>query len=287
MEGRIIKGVGGLYFVAANNNIFECTIRGIFRKRKIVPTIGDFVKISKTGSKYCIDEIFERKNLLIRPSIANVDQAVIVFSVKSPNLNMDLLDRFLILAEEQNLEVIICINKKDLSSEDELSKIISLYENVGYNIFCTDTFSGNGIEKLKQRLSQKVTVFAGPSGVGKSSIANCIMLNNVMETGEISQKIGRGKHTTRHVELLNISENSYLADTPGFSSLSLSHISKEKLPYLFKEFKELSGKCKFSDCKHLNEPNCAVKEQIGKHICVLRYERYVGISEELSRGEKN
>ncbi len=282
IKGRIIKGVGGLYFVDTDNGIIECSIRGIFRKNKITPTVGDYVKISLLeDTKGIIEEILERKNILIRPRVSNIDCAIITFSIISPNINIDLLDRFLILAESQNIEnIIICINKCDLASEEDIESIKSLYKNI-YPIIFTSTFKNVGIEDLKNIMDKKVTVFAGPSGVGKSSLINAILPNASLKTGDISKKIERGKHTTRQVELLEAWEHTYIVDSPGFTSLSIDFL-EDNLDKYFRDFKEFLGNCKFYDCKHIHEPSCAIKEQIGKNISEERYDRYIKLLNEVS-----
>lgn len=287
LKGKIIKGVGGLYFIATENGLFECSARGILRKNKIIPTVGDYVNISIISeNKGIIENIIERKNILIRPRVSNIDCAVITFAILSPNINIDLLDRFLILAESQNIEkIIICINKCDLANAEELEEIYKIYKNI-YDIIFVSTVNGTGIDKLKNMIDKKVTVFAGPSGVGKSSIINEILPNAMLKTGEISKKIERGKHTTRQVELLEAWENTYIVDSPGFTSLSLDFIKPEEIAYCFKEFKEYLGKCKFCDCKHLHEPDCAIKQQLNKNISEERYERYVRFLNEITDSSK-
>lgn len=286
MQGRIIKGVGGTYFVATCDDIKKCSIRGIFRKNKIVPTVGDYVEISMLDEeKGVIEKILNRKNILIRPRVSNIDCAIITFAITSPNINLDLLDRFLILAESQNIEnIVICINKIDLGKEEEIQNIKNIYQDI-YPIVFTSTKQNKGIEELKELMKDKVTVFAGPSGVGKSSVINAILPDAKLKTGDISKKIERGKHTTRQVELLEAFENTYIVDSPGFTSLSLDFVEEEDLAYYFKEFRESLGKCKFCDCKHIKEPNCFVKEQIDKTISNQRYTRYVKFFEELSERE--
>ncbi|MCL2873450.1 MAG: ribosome small subunit-dependent GTPase A [Defluviitaleaceae bacterium] len=278
LKGRIIKGVGGLYFVDTGNDIFKCNARGIFRKDKIKPAIGDFVSISvldevseKTG---IIEEISERRNMLVRPWVSNIDQAFVVFSIVSPVINLDLLDRIIVLAEEQGLEVVICLNKVDLCSEKELLEIKRIYTSAGYNVIGISTVTNAGINELKEALVGNTSVFAGPSGVGKSSIVNCLVPSALMEVGEISEKIRRGKHTTRHAELLRVDNNSYVVDSPGFSNVSFEHIKRYELKHYFKEFGN-NDSCKFLDCLHLNEPECFVKKQVGTEILPIRYERYV------------
>ena len=282
LKGRIIKGIGGLYFGDTSNGIIECSVRGIFRKSKITPTVGDYVNILTLSDKNgIIEEILERKNILIRPRVSNIDCAVITFSIISPNINIDLLDRFLILAESQNIEnIIICINKSDLANKDDVNLITNLYGKI-YPVVFTSTLNNKGIEDLKNLIDKKVTVFAGPSGVGKSSLINTILPNISLKTGDISKKIERGKHTTRQVELLEAWKGTYIVDSPGFTSLTIDFVEKDKLDYYFKEFRDFLGNCKFYDCKHLYEPNCAIKEQIGKNISEERYNRYTKLLNEL------
>ncbi len=249
--------------------------RGVFRKDKVKILVGDKVEISilDESTKECvIEKLFERETELIRPRIANVEQVVIVFALKEPKLNYDLLDKFIILAEEVRVDITICINKIDLVSEDELLDFKKIYGNL-YNIVEVSTFKNIGFDKLKGHLSGKVTVFAGPSGVGKSSIVNQIFQKEIMETGVVSKKIGRGKHTTRHSEFL-VYEDGFIVDTPGFTSLEVSHIDKDNIKEYYKEFREFSDQCKFQDCRHINEPNCKVKEEIGKAISEKRYNSY-------------
>lgn len=282
LQGRIIKGIGGLYFVQTKQNIFECSVRGIFRKSKITPTVGDYVKISLLEqNKAIIEQILDRKNILIRPRVANIDCAVITFSIVSPNINLDLLDRFLILAESQNIQnIIICINKCDLATTQQIDNIKNLYQNI-YPIVFTSTYKNIGIDELKNKINNNVTVFAGPSGVGKSSIINSILPDVLLKTGDISKKISRGKHTTRQVELLEAWENTYIVDSPGFTSLSMEFL-QNNLDIYFKEFKPYLNNCKFNDCKHIHEPDCAIKQQINKYISNERYTRYIKLLNELT-----
>ncbi len=283
--GRIIKGIGGLYFVDTDNGIFECKARGVFRKRKITPTIGDYVEITVLDEKNkegFIEKICERKSFLIRPKVANVDCCIITFAGASPNINFDLLDRFLILTEEKNLDVIICINKYDLTKKETIEYIQRVYAPI-YKVIFTNTIDKTGIDELKNEIKNKVSVVAGPSGVGKSSLINCILPFTTQKTGEISKKIERGKHTTREVELLCVDENTYIVDSPGFTSLSLEHIKPEELQFYFREFKDFLEKCRFNDCLHLFEPDCLIKEHIGNEISKERYERYNFLYDELQR----
>ncbi len=299
LDGKIIKGVGGLYFVDTALGVFECSARGIFKNINQTLLIGDQVEIrvleqgsaneSPTGN---IETVKPRKNELIRPYVSNIDQVILVLSKKSPEINLPLLDKFLLMAEviSQNaptgsFSILIVINKSDLSSKNA-DRLIEEYQGIGYTVLTTSTKAESGLEALKERIKGKVNVCAGPSGVGKSSLINCLSGNSAaMKTGELSAKIERGKHTTRHTELIrlsNVSEDTFVIDSPGFSSLSLESLHYEKLDSLFPEFKPYLACCRFTDCIHLAEPDCAVKAQVGKAIPQRRYEVYLG----LLNGEK-
>ena len=283
-KGVILKGIGGFYYVDTEMGVYECRARGIFRKEGIRPTVGDDVEISvldEKNMKGSLDVIFPRRNELIRPRVANVDQAVIVFAAKSPNMNLDLLDRFLVLAEEQELEIVLVINKIDRDKQKRYEEAAALYRAAGYPVVCTSAEKGIGIEELREVLRNKISVFAGPSGVGKSSLINSAFPGLSLHTGEISEKIQRGRHTTRHAELIQVSEQSYIVDSPGFTSLFLNHIPAEKLQYYFREFAPYVHECYYNGCMHINEPDCAVKAQIGQAIDSRRYERYKTLFEEL------
>lgn len=289
LKGTIIKGIGGFYYVDTEKGVYECRPRGIFRKEGIKPTVGDHVEITVLHEKDregSLDVIEERKTLLIRPRVANVDQAIIVFAAKSPNLNLDLLDRFLLLVEQQQLDIVICINKIDKDKTKQYEKVAELYHSAGYTVLCVSAEKEIGIEDLKQTLQNKISVFAGPSGVGKSSLINKAFPHAKMETGEISKKIQRGRHTTRHAELIQIGEKSYIVDSPGFTSLYLEGITEETLQYYFREFQPYVHKCYYTGCSHTHEPDCAVKEQINQSISEIRYNRYVTIYQELEQKER-
>ena len=289
LEGVILKGIGGFYYIDTETGVYECRARGIFRKEGIRPTVGDAVRISvldEENKKGSLDEILPRRNELIRPRVANVDQAVIVFAAKSPNMNLDLLDRFLLLAEEQELDIVIVINKIDKDKKEKYLEAAEMYRRAGYPVICTSAEKGIAIDELRGALENKISVFAGPSGVGKSSLINAAFPGLELGTGEISEKIQRGKHTTRHAELIQITDRSYIVDSPGFTSLFLTHIPSEKLQYHFREFEDFNHKCYYNGCIHINEPDCAVKAQIGETIDQMRYDRYVMIYNELKEEEE-
>ena len=284
--GRIIKGVGGNYYVSAKGKIYKCSARGKFRKAKITPTVGDYVQFTILDENDCegaLDTIEKRKNILLRPRVANIDCAIITFAATSPDINRDLLDRFLILAETQNIpKVIICINKSDLVSQEEKDAFANIYEPY-YKVVFTSAEKNIGIDQLKEEIHGCESVFAGPSGVGKSSLINRLIPESNRQTGEISRKIERGKHTTIQVELLRADEETYIVDSPGFTSLSLDFLQSEELENYFREFKPYLNKCRFNDCRHLQEPDCAVKEQVGKDINKERYDSFVSLYEELKQ----
>lgn len=287
MRGRIIKGVGGLYSVACDDGkIYKGKARGLLRKQGIKPAIGDYAEITPNGDECVIVSIHERKNMLIRPKAANIDCAVIVFASANPDINFDLLDRFLILAESRSIEdIIICINKCDLEVSEGRKKAERIYKGI-YPVCFVSAESGEGIDGLKSRLRGKVSVLAGPSGVGKSSIINRIVPFGNMETGEISEKIRRGRHTTRHIELLQIDSGSYIMDTPGFSSVDTDSLDPESLPRFFREFAPYLTGCYYRDCRHMEEPGCILKEQVGTNILTERYERYRRMYNEIKKGLK-
>ncbi len=284
IEGIIIKGIGGFYYVKTEDRVVESRARGILREEGITPLVGDRVRIrisSEDNSGY-IEEILERKNELIRPPVANITQAIIVMSVKKPDLNTWLLDKFLMMAEHKGLSIVICFNKLDLS-EKEINRLKGIYELAGYKVIITSTLLDIGIEELKEALKDNVTVFAGPSGVGKSSLLNRINEDFNRETGVVSAKSKRGKHTTRSVELLELGDNSYVLDTPGFSSLDLSFIEDASdVKQYFREIKEHGKNCRFLSCLHDKEPDCAVKMAVEKGIIDEdRYKNYLLLLNEI------
>ena len=286
MQGKIIKGIAGFYYVnVVEFGVYECKAKGIFRKEKQKPLVGDNVEIevldeeTMTGN---ITALLPRKNELIRPAVANVDQALVVFAVTRPSPHFNLLDRFLVMMERQDIPVVLCFNKEDIAEDEQVEKLRSVYEGCGYPCVFTSALEERNIEKIKELLKGKTTVIAGPSGVGKSSLINILNPDAKMETGDISSKIERSKHTTRHSELFTIAQDSYIMDTPGFSSLYVNDFEKEELKYYFPEFDPYEGTCRFLGCDHVHEPDCAVKAAVeAGEIHEIRYKDYLEMYEEL------
>jgi len=286
LKGKIIKGIAGFYYVhTPEERVYECKAKGIFRNKKIKPLVGDNVDISiddQTDGKGIIVDILPRNNELLRPAVANVDQALIIFAAAQPKPNLNLLDRFLIMMQNQNVNTIVCFNKVDIVSDKEISLLEETYRRCGYEVVFTSTMQEDSVANIYDLLRDKTTVLAGPSGVGKSTIINMICPEANMDTGSVSEKIKRGKHTTRHSELFHVEGSTYIMDTPGFSSLYINEIDKNNLKDFFTEFNEFENECRFSGCMHLNEPGCAVKNALeqGK-ISKIRYRNYVDLFEEL------
>lgn len=291
MQGKIVKGISGFYYVhIAGSGIYECKAKGIFRNQKVKPLVGDNVEIAildeaeKLGN---IEQILPRKNELIRPAVANIDMALVIFAAAKPKPNFNLLDRFLIMMEYQRVPVTICFNKADLLSLEELQEFSDVYEQCGYPVIHTSAKQQEGIDTLRLALSGKVTAVAGPSGVGKSSLINCLSAERKMETGAISRKIERGRHTTRHSEIIPIGEDTYIMDTPGFSTLHVPGFEKEDLQQYYREFAAYEPYCRFKGCSHIGEPDCGVKEALAEgKISTLRYENYKLLYEELKAVKK-
>lgn len=286
MQGKIIKGIAGFYYIyAEDGNIYECKAKGIFRKDNFKPLVGDNVEITvlneeeKEGS---VTSILPRRNSLIRPAVANVDQAFLIFAMENPKPNFLLLDRFLIMMEQQKIPVVICFNKKDVGEKEEMEKLYEIYTGCGYRVVISSTYEGEGMDEIREILKGKTTVVAGPSGVGKSSITNCMQGEVQMETGEISKKLKRGKHTTRHSQVIPVEKNTFLVDTPGFSSLYLTDMKEEELRDYFPEFVMYEPQCRFQGCMHIHEPGCAVKKALSEgKISQQRYDNYLALYEEL------
>ena len=291
MQGKIVKGISGFYYVyVEGTGIYECKAKGAFRKQKMKPLVGDnaeIVSIDEEDRIGNVVEILERKNELIRPAVANVDMALVIFATKKPQPNFNLLDRFLCMMEYQKVPVTICFNKADMVSQQEKQELRAIYEPAGYNIIFTSAKENQGIEELRALLEGKTTTVAGPSGVGKSSLVNCLQDNIQMETGKISSKIDRGKHTTRHSEIIPICDGTYIVDTPGFSSMDVPGFEKEDLWTCYPDFAEYEPYCRFQGCSHINEPDCGVKDALeqGK-ISRIRYDNYILLYEELKNIRK-
>ncbi len=305
--GKIVKGVGGFYYVhVKESGVYECRARGVFRNENVKPLVGDDVAIDviseeeKTGN---VTEILPRKNALIRPLVANVDQALVFFALSAPKPNLGLLDRFLVLMEQQDVPPVICMNKTDLVPEEEIERFREIYKPCGYPVFFFSVKTGDGVEELFAQISGKTSVLAGPSGAGKSTLINAAAPCANMETGELSRKIARGKNTTRHAELITVEDETFLVDTPGFSSLSavafelegtqapegIRQVDEDTLTEFFPEFVRVQEKtpCRFRGCSHISEPGCAVRAALEDgRISRSRYASYVQIYNELKEAKR-
>jgi len=288
MKGTIIKGIAGFYYVkTADGRLIECKARGKFRFDELTPMVGDMVEIAiDHNDKGVIDSVLPRKSQLTRPAVANITQALVVFAFKDPDINLELLNRFLVLCEYNNLKITVCMNKSDLNTGQN-DKIIEMIKSAGYDFLSMNAGKGIGTGLVKEKLKDNITVLCGPSGAGKSTILNSIAGRTLMETGVVSNKLGRGKHTTRHSELIEVG-GGFIVDTPGFSSLDIDFIKREDLMYSFPEFQDFIGKCRFTGCIHHKEPNCAIKEAVEQGIInPLRYDFYIKMLEEISNTRRN
>jgi len=288
LRGKIIKGIAGAYFVHTqeDSRIYECKAKGVFRYQSIKPLVGDDVEINTDDQPEgfgTIVKVLPRKNELIRPAVANVDQAMVIFAAAEPEPNLNLLDRFLIMIQRQKLEAIVCFNKIDRVTQEEILFLRKAYEKSGHKLLFMSMKTGEGTDRLKELLKGKTTVFAGPSGVGKSTLINRLAPAANMQTGDISRKIKRGRHTTRHSELIFVEEDTYVVDTPGFSSLYIDDVDKEELKDYYIEFDEYKEDCRFIGCSHRSEPGCAVKQALADNkISKVRYDNYITLYEELN-----
>ena len=291
MQGKIVKGISGFYYVhVVGTGIYECKAKGVFRNRKVKPLVGDNVEIVVLDEEKHlgnVEEILPRKNELIRPAVSNINMALVIFAAAKPDPNFNLLDRFLCMMEYQKVPVTICFNKCDLVSEEEKEKLWQIYAPAGYDILFTSVKTGENIDNLKALLVDKTTTVAGPSGVGKSSLINELQTGVRMQTGAISDKIGRGKHTTRHSEIISIGQDTYIMDTPGFSSMDLPGFEKEDLWTCYPEFVPYEPECRFIGCSHIGEPDCGVKNALAEgKINQVRYDNYVMLYEEMKNIHK-
>lgn len=301
-EGRIIKALSGYYYAAPvdeqgallpNEPVTQCRARGIFKKRGVSPLVGDRVIYSHTeNGEGMIDEIHPRSTELIRPPVANTTLAVLVFSLREPDLNLPLMDKFLVHIEHAGLDTIICLTKRDLleqqvQNDTALDTVRELYEQIGYRVLVTSSITGEGTQELKAMLAGEISVFSGQSGVGKSSMLNALVPGLALETSAISNKLGRGRHTTRHVELIPLDHGGLVADTPGFSQLDFLELGVEELSVCFREFSERSADCKFRACTHIHEPDCKVRDAVESgEIARSRYSSYVQFMEEMKEKKR-
>lgn len=286
-QGKIIKGIAGFYYVHVDSlGVYECKAKGIFRKQDIKPLVGDNVIIevldedNRIGN---ITEILPRTSELIRPAAANVDQALVIFAITNPEPNFNLLDRFLVMMDYQNLPTVILFNKEDLADDSEKERVKNIYRDCGCTLLFASAAKEQGLSEVREILMGKTTILAGPSGVGKSSLTNYLLQKSTMETGDVS-RIGRGRHTTRHSEIFCMEKDSYICDSPGFTSLMLPDIEAGELRYYYPEFAQYEGKCRFNGCVHVNEPDCAVKSAVEEGIISReRYDSYLCLYDELKR----
>ena len=278
-QGVVIKNMNGYFYVQTpSGEVYECKVRGRLKKDRYSLLVGDTVTITVDG---WIDSIEERRNSLRRPAIANIDQVMVVVAAREPDIHPLLLDRLLVMVHHSGIPPILVINKYDLHTEDTLA-LQQVYERIGYKVICTSTYTGEGIEELRQALHGHISAFAGPSGVGKSSLLNAVDPNFAFQTGAVSDKIKRGRHTTRHASLYSLDESSFIMDTPGFSALEHTGMTLDDLIYAFPEFSDYDGGCKFSPCSHSHEPICSVKEALENgHISQQRYQSYLTIKSEI------
>lgn len=290
VEGRILKGIGGFYYVLVGETLYECKARGVFKVQGKTPMVGDRVMITiqeENPPLGVIEDILERQVVLHRPAVANVDQAIIVFAVKNPELHPILLDKLLILCAHSGVKPLICFNKSDLEVSPAIKELESIYEAAGYEILLTSARVPQGLGEMSDVLRDRVTVFAGPSGVGKSSLLNVLEPGLTLQTGAISDKIKRGKHTTRHSELIPLKNGGWVVDTPGFTSLDLEGVTVQELAGYYLDFTPFIPQCRFSDCNHLNEPGCAVLAHVGAEIHPRRYESYKTIFAQIQEHRRN
>ncbi|WP_027868898.1 ribosome small subunit-dependent GTPase A [Eubacterium sp. AB3007] len=287
MRGLITKGIGGFYYVRTEQGVVQTRGRGIFRNEDITPTVGDEVEISLLeGGDGVVEEILPRRNLFARPPIANVDRIVIVFAATRPKPSFDLIDRFLIMAESKGVDPILCMNKVDLLATSRCEQMIERYRGI-YPCVMTSGIDGRGLEDLKALIGDQTVAFAGPSGAGKSTLINLLVPEASMETSEISRKTRRGRHTTRHVEILQMPDGGLVFDTPGFTSFDIRDVDEQDLWRYYPEIAAISGNCRFDDCMHIKEPDCAVRKAVEDgQIRQERYDSYVKNYQEIKENNR-
>lgn len=283
MIGRVIKGIGGFYYVSDGINSVMGKARGNLKRNKDLIYVGDIVNYDIDSNNECIiNEVVKRENFLTRPPVSNLEMLVVVYAAANPEVNFPVIDKLIAACEQKNIEIVVCVNKIDLVDKDKLKTYIDTYNNV-YPTIAVNGIKGEGIDELKAVIKGKNVALAGPSGVGKSTITNFIAGEESAETGDISDKTQRGKHTTRHVEIFELEDGTNLYDTPGFTSLDLQESDEYIIKELFPEFRNLSCNCKYTDCLHINEPDCAVKPEIGNSIAQSRYDSYLIMFEEAKK----
>jgi ribosome biogenesis GTPase len=288
LQGIVVKAYSSYYYVQTGDKVAMCTLRGRFKKERFSLLVGDEVEYSSTGDdKGVIERILPRRSMLKRPMVANVNQVVLTFAAVSPDINPVLVDRFLVLAESSGLEAVICVNKVDLADTSFLTSIADLYQGIGYPVILASALTGSGVEELRNRLFDRITVFAGPSGAGKSSMLNALQPGLALVTGEVSHKIGRGRHTTRYAELLPLAGGGFVVDTPGFSLTEFADITEQELGHFFPDIAAVATDCKFTTCLHAKEPQCAVKQAVSDgRVAKQRYDSYLEILTEIRENKK-
>ncbi|MBR5155022.1 MAG: ribosome small subunit-dependent GTPase A [Clostridia bacterium] len=281
LKGVIVKGIGGFYYVNTDQGIIECRAKGVFRKMGITPLVGDVVEVELNEDKQTgvVAAIKDRRNTLVRPAVANISQMMAVVALESPKPNLYVLDKLIASAEFAKLKISLCFNKSDLTADNDLPE---MYKKAGFEVVVTSALDDKNIDELKRLLKDEVTVFAGNSGVGKSSLLNRIVDKELFETGGVSKRTERGRHTTRHSELVELPSGGYIIDTPGFSSFELAEVTTDILPGLFREFDSYLGDCRFLDCRHISEPDCKIREALKDgQISESRHESYKLLFEEI------
>lgn len=285
LEGVITKGIGGFYYVRTAEQSYECKARGKLRREGLTPMVGDRVQISVEEGKGNVEQIMPRSTMLTRPAVANIDQLIVVAAMSAPQPNPALIDHFLLMGELTGVHTVLCLNKIDLDTQCA-EELAAIYRKAGYRVLCTSAVKEEGASELRSLLKDRITAFAGNSGVGKSSILNMVGLDQLLLTGEVSEKLGRGRHTTRHVELLELNGGGFVLDTPGFSTFELPDIEAQQLQNYYPEFKLHLGCCRFRGCSHISEPGCAVIEAVQTgEIGAQRHESYCNLYRELKQAK--